>query len=131
KSVLDRIDQRPTQLEQVATGPPSEDQPGQRSATGRPTVGKLAAELIEGDRFATLELGKACLERRESIRIREDLRGLLQRLVLVYRDKSRGGRPVAGDQHVVPPLADVIEQAAEVAAELSNWNGLCHWMKRT
>ena len=36
--ILDRIDQRPVQLEQVATSSPGEDEAGQRSAGCRPAL---------------------------------------------------------------------------------------------
>ena len=126
KSLLDRIDQRPAQLKQVAPAAPGENESRQRSAGGRSAVGKLAAKLGKRDRFAALDLGKAGLQRGERIRIGENLSGLLQRLVLVYRNQSRGWRPVAGNEHVIAPIAHVVEQAAEVAAQLSHGNGLSH-----
>lgn len=56
KRVLDCVDQRPAQLEQVVTGSPGEDESGQRSAGRRPAIGQLASKLGEGDRLATLDL---------------------------------------------------------------------------
>jgi hypothetical protein len=69
KSVLDRIDQRPGQLEEVATGSLGEDESCQGSAGGGPAIGKFAAKLSEGDRVTALELSKTRLQRRESVRI--------------------------------------------------------------
>lgn len=63
ESILDRIDQRPRQLEQVATGPPGEDKSCQRSVGRRPALGQLSAKLREGDRLAPLDLSKTCLQR--------------------------------------------------------------------
>lgn len=59
--ILDRVDQRPAELEQVTAGSPGEDESRQRSAGGRPAVGKFAAKLGERDRLAALDLGKARL----------------------------------------------------------------------
>jgi hypothetical protein len=126
KSLLDRVDQRPVQRKQVATSSPGEDESCQRSDGRRPAIGKLAAKLVKRDRFAALELSKTHLQRREGIRIGEDFGGLLQRLVLVYRNQNRRGSPVAGDEHVVPPIADIVEQGAQIAAQLAYWDGLSH-----
>lgn len=126
EGLLDCIDQRPIQLEQVATGSPGENESRQGSAGGRPTLSQLGAKLGEGDRLSTLDLGKTHLQCGEGVRIREDLGGLLERLVLVYRNQRRRGGPIAGDKHVITTIADIVEQAAEVAAELSDRNGLGH-----
>jgi hypothetical protein len=96
QSILDRIDQWPAQPKQIAAGSPGENESCQRSAGSRPAVGKFAAKLGEGDGFAALDLAKARLQRGESIRIGENLGSLLQRLVLVYWNQSRGGGPIAG-----------------------------------
>jgi hypothetical protein len=62
--ILDRVNQRPAQLKQVATSSPGKNESRQRSAGGRPTLVKFAAKLSEGDRLAALELGKPRLQRR-------------------------------------------------------------------
>lgn len=124
--ILNSVDQRPAELKQVAAGPPGEDKSRQRLAGGRPAVGQLTAKLGKGERLSTLDLAKPRLQGSEGIRIGEDLGGLLQSLVLVDRNKSGSGGSIAGDQDVVAPIADIVEQAAEVAAQLSNGNGLCH-----
>src|SRR3954451_4134693 len=126
QGLLDRIDQRPTQLEQVATRAPSEDEARQRSAGVWPKIGKLAAKLSESERLSALDLRETRLQRRERRRVREHFRRLLQRLVLVDGNKSCRGRPIAGDQHMVAPIPYIVEQAAEVAAQLAHRNGLCH-----
>lgn len=124
--ILDRVYQRPAQLEQIATGSPSKNESCQRSAGGRPALGQLTAKLGERNRLAALDLGKTGLEREEGMRVREDLGSLLQRLVLAYGNQSRRGRPVASHQDMLAPIADVIEQVAELAAQLTNRNGLRH-----
>ena len=116
ESVLDRVYQRPAQLEQLATRAAGEDEPRHRSASGGPALGQLAAELGEGYRLPALYLGKSRLQRGEGVGIGQDLGGLLQRLVLVDRNQRRGRSAVPGHQNVIAPIADVIEQAAEVAA---------------
>jgi len=93
---------------------PGEDKACQRSTGSLPALGQLAAKLGKGDRLAPLDLAKTCLQRGEGIRMGENLGSLLQRLVLVYRNQSCGRRPIAGDEHVVAAIADVVEQAAEV-----------------
>lgn len=45
----------------------------------------------------------------------ENLGGLLQCLVLVDRNKGSSRRAIASHEHVIAPVADIIEQAAEVA----------------
>lgn len=89
KRVLDRVDQRPVQFEQVMTGPTGEDESSQGSTGGRPALGQLAAKVGKSDRLAALNLGKTRLQCREGIGIGKDLGGLLQRLVLVYGNESR------------------------------------------
>jgi hypothetical protein len=59
--ILDRIDQRPAQLEQIATSSPGKGEAGQRSASCGPALGQLSAKLSEGDRLPTLELGETSL----------------------------------------------------------------------
>lgn len=96
--VLDRVDERQAQLEQVATRSPGEDESGQGSAGGRTAPGKLGSKLGEGDGFALLDLGKPGFEGGEGPRVGKDLRGLLQRLVLADRNQSRGGGAVTRDR---------------------------------
>lgn len=61
--ILDRVNQRPTQLEQVAAGPPREDNSCQESEGRGPTLRQFLTELAEGDGLVALELGKTHLER--------------------------------------------------------------------
>lgn len=58
---LNRVDQRPVELEQLPPSATGKDELGQRSAGGRSALGKLAAKVSEGDRFVTLDLGEASL----------------------------------------------------------------------
>lgn len=124
--ILDSVDQRPAQLQQLAAGSPGEDKPRQGSAGGRSALCQLAAKLGKGRRLAALDLGQARLQRGQGVWVGEDLSGLLQPLILIDRDQRRSRGAVAGDQHVVATVADVAEQAAQVAAQLANGNGPCH-----
>ncbi len=89
-------------------------------------LGKLAAKLRQRDRLPALDLGEARLQGGEGVGVGQDLGGLLQRLILVDRHQSRRWGPVAGDQHVVAAIAYIIEQSAEVTAQLAHRDGLGH-----
>lgn len=67
KSILDRIDQRPAELEQLLPSATGEDEPGQRSVSGRSALSQLAAKVGQGDRLAALDLGEAGLQGGESV----------------------------------------------------------------
>lgn len=103
--VLDRVDQRPVKFEQLPPRATGEDEPCQRSAGGSPTLGKLAAKLREGDRFAALYLGETGLQSGESVGVGENLGGLLQGLILVDRNQGCGWSSVAGHQDVIASIA--------------------------
>jgi hypothetical protein len=60
--ILDRVDQRPVEFEQLPPSAAGEDEPGQRSAGGRSALSQLAAKVGEGDRFVALDLGEAGLQ---------------------------------------------------------------------
>lgn len=126
EGVLDRVDQRPVKLEQLEASAAREDEPCQRSVCGCSALGKLAAKLGKADRLTALDLGETRLQRGKRVRVGEDLCGLLQSLVLIDRHQRRGGRTVSRHQHVVAPVADIVEQAAEVAAQLAHGNRLRH-----
>lgn len=51
--ILDRVDQRPGELEQLPPCAPRENQPCQRLASCGSTLGQLAAKLGKGDRLVT------------------------------------------------------------------------------
>lgn len=65
--ILDRIDQRPVELEQRLPSATGEDQTGQRSVGGRSALGQLAAKVGQGDRLAALDLGEPGLQGSESV----------------------------------------------------------------
>ncbi len=67
--ILDRIDQRPVERKQLATGPAGEDESGQRSAGCGSTFRQLATKLGEGDRFIASDLGETGLQGDQGIGI--------------------------------------------------------------
>jgi hypothetical protein len=77
QGVLDRVDQRPAELEQFAARAPGEDESRQPSAGGRTTLCQLGAKLGEGDRLPALDLGEARLQRGEGPWVGKNLGGLL------------------------------------------------------
>jgi len=77
QGVLDRVDQRPAELEQFAARAPGEDESRQPSAGGRTTLCQLGAKLGDGDRLPALNLGEARLQRGEGPRVGKNLGRLL------------------------------------------------------
>lgn len=125
EGVLDGIDERPVELEQLVPGATREDDAGQRSA-GSPALCQLATKVLERDCLISGELGQAGFQGGEGFGVREDLGGLFERLVLVDR-YEHGGRPaIAGDEHVVAAISDIAEQPAQVASKLTDGNCFCH-----
>ncbi len=113
--ILDCVDQGPAEFEQLPPCATGKNEPCQRSAGGGSTLSQLAAKLGEGDRFVAGDLAKARLQRGEDIGVGEDLSRLLQCLVLVDRHQGRGRSAVASYKHVIAPIADIVEQATQVA----------------
>src|SRR5438093_7870189 len=93
-----RVRQMPLEGKDLPTGPPCKD--NLRQLRARPPPLQLAAELGEGDRPAPLDLTEAFVDRRECLGVRQDLRCLLERLVLVDWDEH-GGRTAAAGHHDV------------------------------
>lgn len=75
--VLDRVDQRPVEFEQLPPSTTGKNKPCQRSASRCSALSQLAAKLRKGDRFAALNLGKPSLQSGESIGVGENLGSLL------------------------------------------------------
>lgn len=67
KGILDRVDQWPVELEQLATSPAGKDEPRQRSAGYSPTLRQLIAKLREADRLIASDLGETGLQGIEGI----------------------------------------------------------------
>jgi hypothetical protein len=121
---LNCVNQWPIQTEKLTPRAPGKYDTRHRSAT-RSKLLKFVSKLLERDNFASRELRQACLKREHRIRIREDLRRLLEGLVLIDRYKC-GSRPaVAGHEYVVPPIGHVVQHLAELGSELSRWDRPC------
>jgi hypothetical protein len=116
QSILDRVDQRPIEVEQLPPYAAGKNEPRQRLAGGSSALSQLTAKFNKGDRLIACDLRQADLQGGECIWVGENLGGLLQCLVLVDRDQSRGRGAIASHKHVITPIADIVEQAAEVAA---------------
>jgi hypothetical protein len=80
----------------------------------------LSTDLIEAGDVTGNQVIEATPDRVERALAREDLCGLLQRLVLIDRDEHRCGTTATGDRHVFTPVGDLVEQVGEVGAELSH-----------
>lgn len=123
--ILNRIDQRPIEFEQLAPNPARQYNPSHDSGF-RTALGELAPKLRELHRVPTLQLCQAGFESGESVGVGKDLGCLLQGVVLIDRDQNSRRFAVAGDEHVVAPVGDIAQQLAEIAAELSNRDGFRH-----
>lgn len=123
--LLHRVDERPVEVEQLLSGTARENDFGHASA-GRSTLGEVTAKIVERDAVASRELGQASLDGGERRRVRQDLRGLFERFILVYRNERRGRSAVASHEDVITAVGDVAQQLAELRSEFSNRNHLRH-----
>ncbi len=130
KRFLDRVDKRPTQLEQIAPCRAREDDARHRSASS-PEIGQLSAEVLQVDRLTTVQVSQPGIKRREGFGIGEDLRGLLQRLIFVDRNDRSGWATVTGHEQMLASFRYIVDEATEIAPELADRNGLGHSIKRT
>jgi hypothetical protein len=76
------VDQRRVEREQIVTRAPREDDPGHALASG-PALGELVTKTLERDGLVARELGETGFDRCQRVRVGENLRRLLERLVLV------------------------------------------------
>lgn len=120
------IDQRPIETQQLAAGAPGEHD--SRHWLTRPEFVQLSTKLIESDDIALRQLCQAKLEGGHRIRVRENLCGLLERLVLVDGNERCCGPAIPRNQNVVPPIGHLAQHLTEMGAELTRWNCPgCHW----
>ena len=66
--VLDGVDQRPTELEDLSERPAGQDDSGQRGST-RPACSELPTDVVEADGLARVELGHPRVNRMARFRI--------------------------------------------------------------
>jgi hypothetical protein len=119
-----RVSQMPVEVEDLPAGSPGKDDLRQLP-TGSFAV-QLVPELVEGEGLALLHLAKAFLDGGERLSVRENLGGLLERLVLV--DGNEHGRRAAppGHDDVLPHVGHAVDEPGEGAAKLSYRNRLSH-----
>lgn len=84
----------------------------------------LTADLREGNDLVGSELVQSTSQRLERPLIREDLRGLLQRFVLIDGDQHGRWTTAARHGHVLASISDLIEEIGKSAAELADGNSL-------
>lgn len=65
--ILDRVDQRPAEFEQLPPCAAGENEPRQRSASCGSTLGQLAAKLGKGNRLVACDLSQTGLQGGESV----------------------------------------------------------------
>lgn len=75
--VLNRVNQRPVEFEQLLPSSTGENEPGQGSAGGRSAFSQLAPKVGEGNRFVALDLGEASLQSGEGVGVGENIGSLL------------------------------------------------------
>jgi hypothetical protein len=123
EGVVDRVDAWPFQFEQVVASPMGQDDPGH----GLPPASlDVAPKLSQRDGLARLEIGQSGVDGVERVRIREDVRCLLQALILVKRDQGRGGSTVTSHDDVLATIDDLVEVLGERSAQIPDRNGLGH-----
>ena len=123
--VLNGVDQRPVEFEQLTSRAPREDDASHELA-GRASLRQLGAQVRKRDGFPASEVGEASFDGCERRRVGENLRSLLERLVLVDWDKRRSRLAVACYEHVVATIGDIAKKLAEVRSKLANGDCLCH-----
>lgn len=124
EGVHDGFGDRPIQLDDIGLGTTREDDPGQ--GLPGPAPGDLRPELGKGHRVAAFDVGQTRIDGGESLRIGEDLGGLLQRVVLVHGDEHSGRAAAPGDDDVLPAISDLVEQVCEVVAQFPYGDDLAH-----
>lgn len=121
----DGIYQRPIETQQLTAG--SSSKHNSRHGLVRTKLVEFFTQLLKGDDVALRQLGQSKLEGSHGIRVREDLGGLLERLVLIDRNERRCRPAVPSDENVIPPVGDLAQHLTEMGTELSGGNcSGCH-----
>ena len=119
------VDDGPAELEHLAACAASEDDVRHHSA-GWAQLVELGAQVSETDNLPTRDLGQTGLDRGERLGVGQDLRRLLESVVLVDRDKRGGRFAVARHEHMVATISYIAQQGAQMGPKLANWHCLCH-----
>jgi hypothetical protein len=123
--VLNRIDERPVELEQLTSGATRKDDTCHR-LLWRATGIELSAKIRQCDGLIARELPKTGLDRGERLRVGQDLRRLLQGVVLVDRHQRSCWFSITGNQYVITTIGDVAQKGTEIGSELAGRDCLCH-----
>jgi hypothetical protein len=125
KGILYRVDERPVELEQLNWGAPRKDDTRHRLLS-RATGVELGAQVRKCDGLVARKLPKTGLDRGKGLRIGQDIRRLLQGVVLVDRNQRSCWFSITGNQYVVTTIGDVAQEGTEISSELADWDCLCH-----
>jgi hypothetical protein len=109
--ILNGVDQGPVEFEQLLARAAREDDARHDSA-GRASLRKLGAQIRKRDGLPASEVGEARFNGGERRRVGQNLRGLLECLVLVDWYKRRSRLAIACYEHVVATISDVAEELA-------------------
>lgn len=122
--LADCVRNRPLQLEDFATSPSREDNPSQplRAAAGIDVL----AQVGQRCGFPAPYLPEPVIDGRHRVGVRQDLRGFLQRLVLVDRNQHRRRPATPGHDHVFAEIGDAIDDRSKVASKLAYWDNEGH-----
>ena len=119
-----RVRNQPVQLKDLAANASGKD--NSRHLPPRETSAEISTKLIQRHRLLPFDLLKSVLNGGESCGIREDLGGLLQRVVLVDGDEHRCWPPSPSDDDVFAEIGDPIDYGGEIAAERCYWDDFGH-----
>jgi hypothetical protein len=78
---------------------------------------ELGAKIRKRDSVVARELRKTGFNRGERLGIAQDLRRLLEGVVLVDWDQRKGWLSVAGHQYVIATIGDIAQDATEIGPD--------------
>ncbi len=116
----DSIGQRPAEIDDLLASPSNELDPAHLRAS---TV-ELSAQLVKRHGLVVLGQLAPLFDCGDRVGVGEDLGGLLQGLVFVYRDKHGRRTAPPGDDHMLSEVGNLIDDLAQLTTKLTDWNGL-------
>ena len=114
--------QGPVELGDLLAGPPREFDLAHLPMS---TV-ELSAKLVKCHSVPAVDLLASLLNGDERVGIGEDLGGLFQGFILVDWDEHGHRATPTGDNDMLPEIGDLIDDLAELAAKLTDWDRLAH-----